>query len=311
MATEPGDELFDLPPDEFVAVRDALARRLKADGDKDGAATVKALRRPTVAAWAVNQVARSSAGRKDVAALVQVGDRLRDAHDALLEGKGDAAIREATAERRQLVAKLTKQAVAKLSAGGEAQHDAISHTFDAAVADPEAGLAVRAGRLSKELDAPSGFGGGLIFGADPVAPAPSTGPRREERRAARQDRRGEPADEEPSFPAQTSTPGTIRAGTPREEVATPAPKGPTAAERKAAERRRKELQRDAGDRATEAHQAAREAAAARQEVSRLQDLLVTANARAKAAADHAQLAQWKAATAQQALRDADSTSTSD
>lgn len=311
MAAEPGDELFDLPPDEFITARDALAKRLKAEGDKDGASTVKGLRRPTVAAWAVNQVARSSAGRKDIAALLQVGDRLRDAHDALLEGKGDAAIREATAKRRQLVAKLTKAAVAELGAGGEAQRDAISHTFDAAVADPEAGLAVRAGRLSKELEAPSGFGGGLVFGSDTPAPARSSRPRREERRAARQARRGEPEPDTPSFPARTSTPATIRAGTPREEVDTPAAKGPTAAERKAAERRRKELQREADERATEAQQAAREAAAARQEVSRLQDLLVTANAKAKAAADHAQLAQWKAATAQQALREADSPSTSE
>lgn len=311
MATEPGDELFDLPPDEFVAARDALAKRLKAEGDKEASASVKALRRPTVAAWAVNQVARSTAGRKDVAALLQVGDRLRDAHDALLEGKGDAAIREATAERRKLVAKLTKAAMAKLGAGGEAQLDAITHTFDAAVADPEAGLAVRAGRLSKELEAPSGFGGGLIFGADP-APARSSRPRREERRAARQARRG---DEPLSVPSPTSDGASTRAEKAPEEVDEPAPapaaKGPTAAERKAAERRRKELQRDADDRATEAQQAAREAAAARQEVSRLQDLLVTANAKAKAAADHAQLAQWKAATAQQALREADSTSTSE
>ena len=307
MAAEPGDDLFDLPPEEFVAARDALAKRLKADGDKEAAATVKALRRPTVAAWAVNQVARSTAGRKDIAALLQVGDRLRDAHDALLEGKGDTAIREATVERRKLVAKLTKAAVAKLGTGGEAQHDAISHTFDAAVADPDAGLAVRAGRLTKELDAPSGFGGGLIFGADPAAAsARSTRPRRDERRAARQARRSDSTTPEPA-----GAPAPREAVVDDEPAPTKAPAGPTAAERKAAERRRKELQREADDRATEARQAAREAAAARQEVSRLQDLLVTANAKAKAAADHAQLAQWKAATAQQALRDADSTSTSE
>ena len=52
------DELFDLPPTEFIAARDALAKQLKADGDAGAAAEVKALRRPSVAAWAVNQVAR-------------------------------------------------------------------------------------------------------------------------------------------------------------------------------------------------------------------------------------------------------------
>ena len=52
------DDLFALPPAEFIAARDALAKRLKADGDATRAAEVKALRRPSVAAWAVNQVAR-------------------------------------------------------------------------------------------------------------------------------------------------------------------------------------------------------------------------------------------------------------
>jgi hypothetical protein len=174
---EPGDELFGLPLAEFTARRDALAKELKAAGDKDAAAAVKALRKPTVAAWAVNQVARTTAGRKDVAALVQLGDRLRDAHDALLEGKGDAAIRELTTERRALVAKLTKAAIAQLGAGGEGQRDAITHTFDAAVADPEAAEVVRAGRLAKELAAPSGFGGGLVFG-DVLAAAPARPARR-------------------------------------------------------------------------------------------------------------------------------------
>jgi hypothetical protein len=100
-----------------------------------------------------------------VAELVGIGDRLREAHDALLEGKGDAGVREATAERRRLVADLVDRAVAPLGGSGEAQREAISHTLDAAVAIPEAGIEVRAGRLQRELEAPSGFGGELVFGA--------------------------------------------------------------------------------------------------------------------------------------------------
>ena len=72
-------------------------------------------------------------------------------------------------------------------------------------------------------------------------------------------------------------------------------------------RRRRELERDAEEQVAEAQQAAREAAAARQEVSRLQDLLVTADARAKSAAEKAQLAQWKAATARRAVDEASTT----
>lgn len=307
------DALFAGSADEFIAARDALVKALKAEGDKETAAEVKALRRPTVAAWAVNQVARKA--KKDVAELVQIGDRLRDAHDALLEGRGDADVRRATADRRKLVAKLTRQAVALLGAGGGAQAEAITHTFDAAVADPDAGGAVRAGRLSKELQAPSGFGGGLVFGsAEPAAPSA----RREERRAARRSRNGAPTAAAPApAPDETGHGDGDGDGVRTDSTSTPsaADARGAAAEAKAvakeAERRRRELEREAEERAAEAQQAAREAAAARQEVSRLQDLLVTANARAKSAAEKAQLAQWKASTAKQSLREAEAEATAE
>ena len=52
MATDPIDELYGLPLEDFVAQRDALAKRLRADGDRDAAAAVKKLPKPTRAAWA-------------------------------------------------------------------------------------------------------------------------------------------------------------------------------------------------------------------------------------------------------------------
>ena len=56
----------------FTARRDALARQARADGDKDLAATVHALRRPTAAAWVVNCLARQAPDA--VEALVALGD---------------------------------------------------------------------------------------------------------------------------------------------------------------------------------------------------------------------------------------------
>ena len=53
------DDLYGLPLDAFVPERDALAKRLRAEGRRDEAAEVKALRKPSVAAWAVNQAVRS------------------------------------------------------------------------------------------------------------------------------------------------------------------------------------------------------------------------------------------------------------
>ena len=270
------DGLFTAPPQAFVASRDALAVERKAAGDADGAKRVKALRRPTVAAWAVNQVARSS--RREVAALGLIGDRLRDAHERLLAGGGDAAVREATKDRRRLVTELTDAAVARIGPGGDAQRSAISRTFDAAVSDRAAGLDVQAGRLTKELDTPAGFGG--IAGVEGPAAVRAASPRRAERRAARQAR-----------------------GAPR----APAAERDDGDGQRQAQKGRARLTQLAGDAdrlAGEAVQAAREAAAARQEVSRLQDLVVTANAKARAAAERARQAQWAAATAQQTLREA-------
>src|SRR5262245_2121333 len=54
------DDLFTVPPAQFVAARDQVVSALKKAGQKDEAATVKALTRPHAAEWAVNQVARRS-----------------------------------------------------------------------------------------------------------------------------------------------------------------------------------------------------------------------------------------------------------
>ncbi|MEO7296612.1 MAG: hypothetical protein ABIZ57_10750, partial [Candidatus Limnocylindria bacterium] len=139
------DQLYAGPAESFIADRDATAKELRAAGDKEGAGAVKALRKPTAAAWAVNQLAHSA--RREVAKLLDIGDDLRAAHEALADGKGDAAIRAATTKRRKLVESLTDKAVGLLGANGEAQREAISTTLDAAVADPDAGIEVQQGRL--------------------------------------------------------------------------------------------------------------------------------------------------------------------
>src|SRR5262249_38111386 len=58
MIPESAHALFALDPNDFVTARDQRARELRKEGEKDEAAAVKALRRPTVPVWALNQVAR-------------------------------------------------------------------------------------------------------------------------------------------------------------------------------------------------------------------------------------------------------------
>ncbi len=69
------DALYAAPLPGFVGARDALSKSLVASGRKEDAARVKALKKPTPAAWAVNQLAFTAPNV--LAALVAAGDRLR------------------------------------------------------------------------------------------------------------------------------------------------------------------------------------------------------------------------------------------
>ena len=80
------DELYGVDQSEFVAARKRLAADLRTAGDKDGAKILQAARRPTTAAWALNQLSRHEpalvesfleAGRELQAA--QIGGALVDA----------------------------------------------------------------------------------------------------------------------------------------------------------------------------------------------------------------------------------------
>jgi hypothetical protein len=148
---EVADGLYALPPEEFTAARDEAAKQARAKGNRDLAATVKALRRPSVSAFAVNALASAHAG--DLEALVGLGARLRDA----MTGKG-GDLRALTDERRALVSRLTRAAAAaadrELTAAQEAE---VAATLEAATADPRLADAVRSGRLVKPLRY-AGFG---------------------------------------------------------------------------------------------------------------------------------------------------------
>ncbi|MCU1487344.1 MAG: hypothetical protein JWN67_4090 [Actinomycetia bacterium] len=162
-------DLYGLPAGEFTAARDALAKALRAEGDKAAAAEVKALRRPTVAAWAVNQVARDRPELVD--ALAEAGTRLVAAQEHLLAGGGRDDLRAATTARRDAVNAATRAAV---ELAGPAQRDAVHATFDAAATDEEAAVVVRSGRLAKELEPPSSFAllGDGVFATPEPEPEP-------------------------------------------------------------------------------------------------------------------------------------------
>src|SRR5438309_11267971 len=111
------DRLYAAPLEEFTAERDALAAELRKNGEPDRAKEIKALRKPTVPAWAVNQAARR--GAKQVAALLRAGEALRQAQGSLSGRGGRDELRTAQDLVRRCVRELREQAESALADAGK------------------------------------------------------------------------------------------------------------------------------------------------------------------------------------------------
>jgi hypothetical protein len=165
------DRLYGLPLDEFVHERDELARNLNRAGDREAGGRVKALRKPTVGAWALNQAVRRR--RAETEALLATGERLREAHEQLLAGGDQATLREAMDQERALTSALADCAEALASETGKsgpALRDRVRSTLHAAAVDEEAREELARGRFVREREA-VGLG---PFGAG-AAPVPAKG----------------------------------------------------------------------------------------------------------------------------------------
>ena len=167
------DALYSLPAEDFVAARDARAKQLRADGDRDLAGEVGALPKPTMAAWLLNQLARRRASA--VEQLVGLGAELREAQQSL---DGDQ-MRALTRQRHQVVRAFSRQ-VADLGAElgrpvSGTVADQVEETLRAAVADEEAGQALLSGRLTTAMSY-VGMGQGSVSAAVAVPRAPRAAP---------------------------------------------------------------------------------------------------------------------------------------
>ncbi len=180
---EAASRLYAAPAADFIASRNELAKELKAAGDQLGSTRLKALRKPTVAAWLANLVARELPD--DIDDLLALGDEFREA-TADLDGE---RLRELTPRRHKLLDKLAKSAAGLSEREGQKVSadvgQKLRETLDAALVDPAAGEAVREGRLSSAL---RHVGFGVVDeSGEPSNVTPLTDERRkraEERRAA-------------------------------------------------------------------------------------------------------------------------------
>ncbi len=147
-------DLFGLPLEHFVSERTALAKALRAAGEQDRAAEVAKLRKPSVAAWAVNQMVRTQ--QATVGELLVAGDRVHRAQSELLTGRGDTrALQDAAQRERAAADELTDTARGLLTSKGHelssATLERVRETLHAAALDDDARAAVIAGCLEREL----------------------------------------------------------------------------------------------------------------------------------------------------------------
>jgi hypothetical protein len=195
------DRLYSLPLAEFTAQRDALAKRLRKDGDRDAADEVKRLKKPSEPAWAVNQLARNN--RRELNALLKAGERLRDAQTG---GAGRDELRAAIAAEREQVGKLAALAEPLLDPSSEAKLERVRNTLHAAAVDDETREQVEVGRLVADAEAVGlglpGLGAG--GGASKQRPGRESESKPRSKPKSAQKSKPKPAQESKPKPAQRS-----------------------------------------------------------------------------------------------------------
>ena len=151
------DALFELSPPEFVATRNALAARLKKAGKDDVASRVRAIPKPSISAWTVNQLYWKHRTAFDK--LLATGERFRQAQASRLAGKG-GDLHRLLNERREELSSMSRLAAEILQRSSGAAPAGVMRRVTASLEALSAYGALqggpRAGRLVEDVD-PPGF----------------------------------------------------------------------------------------------------------------------------------------------------------
>ena len=151
---DPIDTLFKLPLSEFIGTRKKLVAQLKKDRNPDEAEHVKALAKPSVSAWTVNQLYWTH--RDEFDELMATGQRVRKAQTS---GKM-VNMREALDGRREALSRLSDLATEILrDAGHNPSLDTlrrITTTLEALSSHDSLSGGPTPGRLTQDVD-PPGF----------------------------------------------------------------------------------------------------------------------------------------------------------
>ncbi|MEO8622869.1 MAG: hypothetical protein ABI625_17485 [bacterium] len=141
--------VYQAPLEDFIGRRDALAKQLRADKRRDDAALVKALRKPSRIAWALDSVVH-----EDPSAI----DRLAAAISMAQSGADLRAALETVKEAVRAVAAVGARVA--LRAEHPIEPNALAAAVHAIIGDASAFAEFRAGRL---IDVPQGGGLDLLI----------------------------------------------------------------------------------------------------------------------------------------------------
>src|SRR5262245_14543192 len=162
------EDLYRGALDAFVAERKRLAGELKASGDKEGAARLGKLGRPSISAWTVNQLFWRE--RAAFERLLTTAERLR-------QGEHDAG-----ADHQRALTTLRTLAAATLESGGHAAPESTLRrvtTTLSAIAAAGGFVPDPPGALVADRDPPGfefGFGAALASDASPAPRASTAAP---------------------------------------------------------------------------------------------------------------------------------------
>jgi hypothetical protein len=164
------DTLYAAPLDQFVKVRNEIVGRLKKDGDQEAAARIAALKKPSISAWAVNQLARTAA--LDLQRLIKAGEGLEQAQSRAMSGGDSTGFDAARRDEGAAISLVRTSAKKVLPSASATLLDRIVSTLRAGIATPEGRDLLKQGRLTEDIE-PTGFGSfaGLSMPAAPKATA--------------------------------------------------------------------------------------------------------------------------------------------
>ncbi|HEV3358996.1 MAG TPA: hypothetical protein VG247_19515 [Pseudonocardiaceae bacterium] len=169
--------LYEATREEFIPARDDLVKQARSAGDRELAGRIAAARKPTVAAWLLNQVGREYPD--DLTALAELSEALRGAHQKLAA----EALRALSQQRNELLRILQDRVLrvarrAKMAVTDQVAEQ-VREAFTAAVLDPAVLTSLRTGRLFAVPGADANAGWPTWDGIPDTAPdrpTPSTLP---------------------------------------------------------------------------------------------------------------------------------------